>query len=90
MLEAIKRKKQSLEELVDNGSVNVSLLNDFNWLIGQAEKLEALVNGSTEITNGKIEELRGVLREIEVITRGLGEFNPTYEKIHKLAIKGVD
>lgn len=29
------------------------------------------------------------LKEIEVITRNLTEFNPTYEKIHLLACKGL-
>lgn len=29
------------------------------------------------------------LKEIEAITRGLGEFNPTYEKIHKIASEAL-
>ncbi|NLY80769.1 MAG: hypothetical protein GX072_13035 [Lysinibacillus sp.] len=37
-------------------------------------------------------KLEGALYEIEAITRGLGEFNPTYEKIHRIASEalGVD
>lgn len=29
------------------------------------------------------------LKEIEAITRGLGDFNPTYDKIHKIASEAL-
>jgi len=30
------------------------------------------------------------LKEIEAITRGLGDFNPTYDKIHKIASEALE
>lgn len=34
-------------------------------------------------------KLDAALREIEATTRGLTQFNPTYEKIHKIASEAL-
>lgn len=40
------------------------------------------------ISKERLEKMLDSLREIEAITRGLVEFNHTYEKIHKIASEG--
>lgn len=52
MLEHIKQKITSLEDLVDSGSVNISLLNDFNWLIQQVEEKQEGLKEIENITEG--------------------------------------
>ncbi len=61
MLDAIKRKVKSLEELVDEGTVGVSLLNDFNWLIQQAEE-RAKWKGTAKKRNNVIKNLKWKLQ----------------------------
>lgn len=41
------------------------------------------------IPEKRLTEMLSALREIEKITRGLAEFNPTYETIHKAACEGL-
>jgi len=52
MLEHIKQKITSLGDLVDSGSVNISLLNDFNWLIQQVEEKQEGLKEIENITEG--------------------------------------
>lgn len=37
----------------------------------------------------RIKEIEQALKEIQAITKGLTEFNATYEKIHNIAIKAL-
>jgi len=42
------------------------------------------------IPENRLIEMLDSLREIESITKGLTDFNPTYEKIHALARQGLN
>ena len=42
------------------------------------------------IPESRLIEMLDSLKTIELITRGLTSFNPTYEKIHSLARRGLN
>ncbi|BDH60108.1 hypothetical protein MTP04_02380 [Lysinibacillus sp. PLM2] len=54
-----------------------------------AEIQTALQESYEDMLKVEIEHQQKALEEIKEITKGLAEFNSTYEKIHKIASKGL-
>lgn len=54
------------------------------------ERQAALDEADKEMFGITINHLLQALNEIKDITSGLTEFNPTYEKIHNIAVKGLE
>ncbi len=64
----------------------------FNQVTKHSEKNTQYQNGIRKVVHMNetyIKELEQALKEIQAITKGLIEFNATYEKIHNIAGKAL-